>query len=52
MRSDGSAIEVFVSGVVCDSEEEAVKVSTRAAHFLSTLTLYGKRDAHHWGNAS
>jgi hypothetical protein len=28
------AIEVFVSGVVCDSEEEAVKVSTRAAHFL------------------
>lgn len=52
VRSDGSAIEVIVSGVVCDSEEEAVKVSTRAAHFLSTLTPYGKCNVYHWGNAS
>lgn len=50
MRWDRSAIEVFVSGVVCDNEEEAVKVSTRAAHFLHTSAIYGKCDAHHWGN--
>jgi hypothetical protein len=42
MVSDGNAIEVLVSGMVCDDEEEAVKVSPRAAHYFSTLTICGK----------
>lgn len=35
MRSDKRAIGVFLCEMLCDDEEEAVNVSTRAVHYFS-----------------
>jgi hypothetical protein len=53
MRSERCAIGVFASCVVCDDEEETVKVSTEPPTiplFLYT-SIHAVWFADHWGNA-